>query len=243
MNKVLLILSLLYIPALYAEVIEFPEEELAQESVLPIFDRVEVVKSRNVPTSERFEFGGGFGLNLTEALYDNKSINIHGTYNFTNLHAINFIYIYPFEGLSNMGNDLANGKGLAANQEFDPSLAPYPESYMMLNYQITAYYGKISLSKKFVMNVSLYGLAGLMNVTFSDSSSVGAVVGMGQKFYFNRNFGLRFDLLGMMYQGPDATSAPNGLDPDLVKSQVSSSSLDETLFFRTFFNFGLVYLL
>ena len=241
MNKVLLIISLLYTPALLAEIIEFPEEELARESVLPVFDRIEVVKSRNVPTKERFEVGGGFGLNLTEALYDNKSFNVHVTYNFTNLHAFNFMYISPFTGLSDMGQDLADGKGLSGGR-FDASLAPYPEGYMMANYQITAYYGKISLSKKFVMNIALYGLAGLLNVTFSDTSSIGAIAGLGQKFYFNENFGLRFDLIVMTYSGPDPTTAPNTLNPNLITSQISSAELKDTIYFRTYFNFGLVYL-
>ncbi len=224
-----------------AQVIEFPDSELAQESVLPVFDKVEVVKSRNVPTEERFEMGGGAGLNLTEALYDNKNFNFNLSYNFTNLHAVNFIGIMPLEGLSAMGKDLAAGKGLSGGR-FDASLAPYPKSYMLLNYQITAYYGKISLSKNYVMNISLYGLAGLSSINLTDSSAVGAQVGMGQKFYLSKNLAIRMDLLGLTYSGPDPTSATT-LNPNFVSSPVSSSSLKESLFFRTFFHFGLVYLL
>ncbi|MCB0356103.1 MAG: outer membrane beta-barrel domain-containing protein [Bdellovibrionales bacterium] len=242
MKKFLLVLCIIYTAPLNAEVIEFPEEELAQESVLPVFDRIEVVKSRNVPTKGRFEFGGGLGLNLTEALYDNKNFNLNLTYNFTNIHAVNFMYVSPFTGLSSMGQDLADGKGLSGGR-FDASLAPYPENFMMLNYQITAYYGKISLSKQFVMNIALYGLAGLTNVTFSDTSSIGAVAGLGQKFYFSKNFGIRFDLIGLTYSGPDPTSSKVTLNPVTVKEQVSSSDLDKTLYFRSFFNLGLVYLL
>ncbi|MCB9026192.1 MAG: outer membrane beta-barrel domain-containing protein [Bdellovibrionaceae bacterium] len=240
MRKWIPILVLLYSPMLLAEIIEFPEEELAQESVLPIFDRVEVVKSRNVDVDSRFEVGAGIGFNLTEALYDNKSLNLNITYNFSNLHAVNFIYISPFTGLSNMGEDLANGKGLSGGR-FDASLAPYPKGYMLLNYQLTAYYGKISLSKDYVMNILLYGMAGLANVTFSDTTAMGATVGMGQKFFLTKNLGLRFDLIGIAFSGPDPTSATN-LNPTLITSQVPSSSLEDTLYFRTFFNLGLEYL-
>lgn len=235
-----IIISLLFSSSVKAEVIEFPEEELAQESVLPVFDRIEVVKSRRVAVEERFEVGGGIGFNLTEALYDNKNFNVNLTYNFSNLHAVNFIFVSPFNGLSNMGQDLADGKGLSGGR-FDASLAPYPERYMLLNYQLTAYYGKISISKDYVMNIVLYGLAGLTQVAFSDSTSIGAVAGIGQKFYLTQNFGLRFDLLGTTYSGPDPTTAAN-LNPTLITSQVSSTSLKETIYFRTFFNFGLVYI-
>ena len=37
-------------------------------------------------------------------------------------------------------------------------------------YQLTAYYGKISITKSFVVNLSLYGLVGLGQVSFGDSS-------------------------------------------------------------------------
>jgi outer membrane beta-barrel protein len=237
-----LIVFMAYFPLqVAAQLIEFPDNELAQESVLPVFDKVEVVKSRNVQNEKRFEFGAGFGLNLTEALYDNKNLNFNLTYNFTNLHAINIIGLMPIEGLSNTGSDLAAGKGLSGGR-FDASLAPYPQNYLSANYQITAYYGKISLSKDYVMNLSLYGLAGLSMIQFTDSSTVGAQFGMGQKFFFTKHLALRFDLLGYVYSGPDPTSAVS-LNPNTVTEPVPSSSLDETLNFRTFFNLGLTYIL
>ncbi len=241
MNKFLILILVIFSTHANSEVIEFPEAELAKESVLPIFDKVEVVKSRSIPTEGRIEVGAGFGLNLTEALYDNKNYNLNLAYNLTNLHAVVFTGLFAFDGLSTMGEDLAAGKGLSGGR-FDASLAPYPKSYMGLSYQLTGYYGKISLSKNFVMNVALYGMAGLVNVQFSDASSFGGMIGIGQKFYFNENLALRFDLLGLTYSGADPTSATN-LNPTLVTEQVSSSSLDEILYFRTLFNFGLVYLL
>lgn len=241
MNKILIFVLFAFSSNLKAQLIEFPDSELAQESVLPVFDKVEVVKSRNIQTEKRFEFGAGIGLNLTEALYDNKNLNFNLTYNFTNLHAVSIIGLLPVEGLSNMGTDLAAGKGLSGGR-YDASLAPYPQNYLSANYQITAYYGKISMSKDYVMNLSLYGIAGLSMIKYTDTSTVGAQFGMGQKFFFTRNLALRFDLLGYIYSGPDPTSAVS-LNPNTVREPVPSSSLDETVNFRTFFNLGLTYIL
>jgi hypothetical protein len=42
--------------------IQFPEEELASESVLPIFDQPVSVKNRAVLTAQRLEVGGGGGF-------------------------------------------------------------------------------------------------------------------------------------------------------------------------------------
>ena len=44
-----------------AETIEFPEEELSTESVLPVFDKKVVVRQRAVKTAGRFEIGVGGG--------------------------------------------------------------------------------------------------------------------------------------------------------------------------------------
>ena len=221
--------------------IEFPEDELAQESVLPIFDKVEVVKDRRVKTGGRLELGLGGGLNLTEALYENKNFNFNATYHFTNIHAVNFMYFSMVQGLSAMGTDLAEGRGLIEGQKFDASLAPSPENFLLFNYQATAYYGKISLTKKTVINLTLHGLLGVTSVNFSDSSSVGFNFGVGQKLFFTNNFGLRMDLLALLFSGPDPTS--ERLNPDQGDTAVSSADLDETNYFPTFFNIGFIYIL
>lgn len=220
------------------EVIEFPEEELASESVLPVFDKVFVVKNRNVVFSKRIELGLGGGIALTEALYDNKAGNINISYHFDETHSLNFFALAQANGLSSMGKNLAEGKGLLAGQTFDASLAPHPKSYMLLNYQMNAYYGKVSVTKQSVVNLSLYGLAGLGLVNFGDSNEVSLNLGLGQKIFFTPNFGLRLDLVLLAYNGPDPTSAVAN-----NTSLLSSSDLDKSLFFQTFFTAGFIFLL
>lgn len=222
-----------------AEVIEFSNEELAQESVLPIFETIEVVKNRSVVKTGRFEFGAAIGMNLTEALYNNKAWTLQASYHFDESHAVNVFGLFMLSGLSQMGEDLQAGKGLIPPKRFDASLAPHPESFFFANYEFTAYYGKISLAKDFNMNLTLYGIGGLGMVNFGSESKVGANVGLGQKFFLTNKLSLRFDLRLMLYKGPEPTSFNDlyGIPaPD-------SSQFEETLFVHTLATVGLSWIL
>jgi len=224
------------------EVIKFPDEELATETVLPVFDKAPVVKNRNVVTAKRFEIGGGMGLNMTEALYNSLNFFASGTYHFDENHGINISGLFIMDGLSDKGEALQRGEG-TNGQEFDASLAPQAELILITDYQFNAFYGKISITKNTVMNLSLYFLAGLEFVSFGDSTNFGLNLGFGQKLYLSKDLALRVDLRFLSYLGPDPTSDPNDLNPVVDNSQRSSSDLDETTFFHTFLNVGLVFLL
>jgi len=223
------------LPLARSQTIEFPEDELAQESVLPVFDKTVVVRNRAITTAGRFEIGGGLGLSLIEALYSNFVYGFNGAYHFDEIRGIQFQVLMQPEGLSSNGEKLKNG---AAGVPFDPSRAPSPETFAMVNYQMTVYYGKISLTKQKSMNFSLFCLAGIGLVQFSDATEPALNVGFGQKFYFNPNMAFRFDLGLTMFQGPDPTSINLPPGPEL-----SSSAFDSTLYFRSFLTAGLVFLL
>ncbi|MCB0421868.1 MAG: outer membrane beta-barrel domain-containing protein [Bdellovibrionales bacterium] len=236
---ILLVLGIPFSLIVNAETIEFSTDELARESVLPIFETIEVVKNRSVVKKGRFELGGSIGLNLTEALYNTVNYSVMGSYHFDESHGVNIFGLFMLSGLSQMGKDLQQGKGLIPPKKFDASLAPHPESFIFANYEFTAYYGKISLAKDFNMNLSLYGIAGLGMIGFGSTSKVGANVGLGQKFYLTNSLSLRFDLRFMMYQGPEPTSYNDlyGIPaPD-------ASQFEESLFFHTFATVGLSWLI
>ncbi len=64
--RVSLLTLLAAAPYVHAEEVEFPEEELARESVLPVFESRRDVLNRWVNTAERFEVGLGAGLMIDE---------------------------------------------------------------------------------------------------------------------------------------------------------------------------------
>lgn len=221
-----------------AEEIALPEDELARESVLPVFDKTMVVRNRAVTTEGRFEFGVQAGMNLLEPFYETLVYGIGGSYHFSETHGVNVVATLLSSTLSSNAKDLQAGKGLQGGNTFDVSLAPNVENTLFANYQITAYYGKISVAKTQAMNLSLYGLAGVGLVNWSDKVTPGLNVGFGQKLYFNPRWALRADLTMAIYRGPDPTSRPlDAGDPPL-----DSGAFDQTLYFRTFLTAGLVHL-
>ena len=217
----------------FADLIELPEDELARETVLPVFDKRMVVRNRTVTTEKRFELGGGIGLNASEPLYEQMSFNLYGTYHFSEVHGVNVFATFVSDELSQAGKDLKAGKGLIG-PAFDASRAPNLESLMFVNYQFTAYYGKMSVTKKTTMNLSLYGLLGVGLANWSDASEFAADFGVGQKLYLNKNFGLRFDLIVAMYLGPDPTNPNSGVSMEPTAQKHASSDFDSNFYFRPF---------
>ena len=96
--------------------------------------------------------------------------------------------------------------GLGIPKTFNASLAPHKKSMIGLHYQYTAYYGKISLAKEMIMNLSLYGLMGGGAYIMDNYTAPMMNIGFGQRFYFTRNMAFRLDLLFSVYNGIDLTS-------------------------------------
>ena len=225
-----------------ADQIEFPEEELATESVLPVFDETVVVRNRAVTVKQRFELGGGFGLNLLEPLYNNFVYNLSGAYHLDETHGVNVTAMFQQSGLSGNGEDLKAGKGGILNP-IDASLAPSPEYFVFGNYQATAYYGKISITKTKAMNLSLYGLLGLGVVSFGDSTEPALNFGFGQKLYFSKNFAIRIDFSMAGYNGPDPTNPKAGISISPGQPSRNSDDFESEFYLRSFLTAGVVYLL
>jgi outer membrane beta-barrel protein len=216
-----------------AAVIEFPEEELARESVLPVFERRVAVRNRSIVTSGRFEFGANFGYSLIEPFFNPYNLGFNMSYHFNETHGVNLMSNFWLTGTSKYSDQLQNQEGLNLH------LAPSVQSINMLNYQFTAYYGKMSLAKDLVINQSLYGLLGLGMVQMGGESMTALSGGLGQKFYISRSWALRFDLRVMLFQGPDVVSR----DLKNQTTQKSPSYFDQTLVIHSVLNAGMVFLL
>ena len=218
--------------------IHVPEDELATETVLPVFQKKNTVLNRHVTNERHIEIGVGAGMNLNEPYYNQTNTAMLATYYFTNIHALNIFGTYYMQGLSNYGQQLKNGDGIAggASQGFDASKAPSPQYSVFANYQYTAYYGKISLTKQTVMNLSLFGYAGAGVFAVTSRTLPALDIGIGQNFYFTPNWGMRFDLKMVAYKGPDATS--QSLKPT---DNPSASSFDDRFFYNTYLNGSLIY--
>lgn len=220
----------------YAEQVKFPDEELATESVLPNFDQPQAVRNRSVNLAGRFELGAGASYDLIEPFFNPYGFNLNLTYNLSEENGINFFYNYYFGGNTSYVGQLNNIPNTSS--KFNLQNAPPPSYQVLVNYQYTAFYGKLSFTKDFVMNLSLFGFVGGGGFKIGDGLNPMVDVGLGQKFYFSPNSALRFDLRFNFYQGPDVISATIPATGDTV----SASNFTKRLFIGSLLSASYVYL-
>lgn len=212
----------------------FPEEELAKESVLPVFDVPTMVKNRNVTVDGRFEIGGFGGFVTDEPIYNQMILGGIATYHFNEVHGLNLIYGQYQKGVGQYSKDLNSSVGL----DFSKTFAP--QSYLVGNYQLTGYYGKISLLKNWNASIHLYGLIGAGAVMYQGLQQFALDYGVGQRIYFTKNFALRFDYRFMRYNGPNPVSASK---ESLQAGKLKITDYSSTTYFLNHVTLALVFLL
>lgn len=197
----------------YAEVkISFPEEELATESVLPVFEEKIAVKNRKVNHKGRLEINFMAGMVTSEPIYNPFNFGASLTYHFDNTQAVHIMGTMFSDGLSSSGEDLRNNvlsedDGTISDRRFDAMKAPHKQWLLAAHYQYTAYYGKISITRDNIMHLTLSGLLGGGVYNMDDLMVPTVNVGFSQRLYFNSWLALRMDILFSIYNGPDIMSA------------------------------------
>jgi outer membrane beta-barrel protein len=222
----------------FASQVRLPDEELARESVLPVFDHAPSVLNRTIVTAGRFEVGPMLGLMLNEAFYDPVNYGITASYHINETHGFNFTGHIFGDGRSRYAIQIdqeINGANL--------KYAPNPEFLALLNYQLTGYYGKLSLTKNYVMNLSLFFSGGVGMLGFGGDIFPAANAGIGQKFYLTKSIALRTDLRVLLY------SAPNVLNDKIqdtlanANEKLDASAFNTDNFYNTLLGLSLVVLL
>ncbi len=170
-----------------AEVVNLPPEELAQESVLPVFDNPVSVKNRNIVTEGRIDTNFFYGYAMTEPIASVSKLGLGIYYNTSESRAWGLLLAKNFSGLSSYAEQLKNQYNL------DYSRVPYPEMTAMLDYNLKAFYGKMSISKSLVFNTILFGSLSAGAVKYVHKTYPAVAVGLGQKFYFGKKWALRAD--------------------------------------------------
>lgn len=235
----------------FAKQIKLSEDELSTEAVMPVFDEKIVIKNRRVSHASKVELGVFGGNVLSEAIFDPMTFGASLAYHFDNTHGFFATFGMYQDKLSGNGERLKNGdteEVAGETKYFDASRAPKKEFMVAGHYQYSAYYGKVSLTKETVMNLSLYGLLGAGAYMIGGEVAPLINVGVGQRFYFTKNVALRLDLILSSYYGPDITSTfgtDNSLDdpPTPAQPAVDASAFDKKMLFDTQINFGLTVLL
>ena len=235
MKKFLIILLVLFGSySAWAEKIIFPEDELATESVLPKFDRPDSVRSRNIATAGRFEFGAFTGWASDEPIFNPIQFGGTATYHFDETHGLNLVYGLFGGGVNSYAKEINSSVGLDYTNAFGP------KGYYLADYQFTGFYGKMSMAKDTVVNLHLFGLVGAGMMDFGGVNEMILNFGLGQKFYFSKNAALRFDMRFMRYNGPNPAAISK---TDLNSGTKTAEDFESTSFLTTHLTVGVVFLL
>ena len=195
---ILTALNVLSLRAWSAETVDIPAEELARESVLPKFDKPDNVRNRNVVLDKKMEFGMYFGGNFTEPIYAQSKIGFNLGYHLSEDAAVMFNFAKWMSGRNTQYVPQIESKG---SLDFDR--IPNLQYSLWGNYEITSYYGKISMTKQGVMNVAMYPIVGLGVTKYDNKVYPGVDGGIGQKYYFTKALALRIDFKLQYQQGPN----------------------------------------
>ncbi len=191
---------MLFTSASRAEMVEFPQEELSRESVLPIFDQPEAVKKRTVPFADRYQLEGFAGMGLSDPFYNAYPVGIEALYHLNDIHAAGLRVAWV---ASSQTSYVPQIQQLPNANSIPFASAPSMKYFALGEYEFTPYYGKISLTKQNVMNLSISGTVFGGAVGMDAETSPGFGVGLNERFLFTRNLGIKIDLRAMFYQQTD----------------------------------------
>ena len=118
------------------EKVRFSEEELVQETVLPIFDKTSVVKNRLISTSGRLELGLGLGASFLDTFFKKPVYEAHLTYHINEMHGILLSGVLMNTNLSRQGRCVETGRCFQGTS--GPRLSQTPRIPKV-------FYGKLSI--------------------------------------------------------------------------------------------------
>ncbi|MBE8162703.1 MAG: hypothetical protein HAW63_01795 [Bdellovibrionaceae bacterium] len=232
--------------SLQAKALTFDLDFLPKETVLPLVEDRVFVKNKTILLNNQLSLGFGGGVLLTEALFNNAAGFLSLTYNFTELHGVSLNTFYRVPGLSDAGK-----KADQASAKFSLKLVPQLTALHYAIYKYTAYYGKISLSHDWVMNLTTSVNMGGGVAQYNDAKFPLVALNADQSFYFSSNFAFNVSLGLFFYKGPDffckdkgestADQACVDRPPDPVR-RITSKELPKEWKNHTYLQTGLIYL-
>ena len=190
--------------------VNLTEKELARESVLPLIENSQSVRNRNVSKASAFSIYPLAGMVINNPFFSNIAIGGTLGYHFNEFHSVNLFGVYMFSNATQYVDDIISNESLTnlPNNGYLKDFKSFPQAKALALgiYEFSPLYGKMSFTKNTVLNTDLLFSAGAGTIIFGTSSPLPAfTVGLGQRFYFGKNWGLRFDLIGLMYLGPNYT--------------------------------------
>lgn len=217
-----------------ADQIVVPQDELAQETVYPIFDNPVSVRNRNIQDVETFDIGIIGGYAISEPIANPSKLGMSINYHFNEAHSLGMVWTQNASGVSK------DAEALKTDFNLDFSRAPYPENSVLADYNYKIYYGKLSLAKDSVLNTSIYTSAATGMVKYVHKSYPTVSVGIGERFYLTEHLALKTDLRLFINNAPipfKSGALRAGVDP-----VPTYDSFSERVTYTTHLELGLNYL-
>lgn len=218
----------------FADQIVLSQDELAQETVYPLFDNPISVKSRNIKDSETFDVGIIGGYAISEPISNPSKYGATINYHFSELHSLGLIWTKNSTGVSK------DAEALQTDFSLDFTRAPNPEYSLLTDYNYKLFYGKLSITKESVLNTSIYTSVSAGLLKYVHKSYPAIAVGVGERFYFNHHLSLKADLRIFINNAPipfKSGALRTGVDP-----VPAYDSFDERITYTTHLELGLNYL-
>ena len=172
MKIVVVIFMLGAVASVFCQTIRFPDEELAQETVLPVFENNKnVVMNRTVQLKYKLNLSQSILFRGDEPFYNPLAFSLNMGFAFNETHSMKLIGLYFQPGISTQGQALKRGVPIAYKEapglspsgkdlvqrskkkttveilKFDAGTAPHPKAALFAGYEIIPFYGKLSFTK------------------------------------------------------------------------------------------------
>ncbi len=213
-----------------AETVSLTDDELPNESVVPILDSPLAVQSRALTFSQRWAGQFGTGWLLDEPFYQNLYIEGRIGYHWNETSGIALKFMNWSKGVSNYGQQFTS---------LNFSYAHGPETGYGFVYENRFIYGKVSFAKNIVLPVSMSSSYDLGMIQYGSKSLPFGGIGLNNSVYFNKNLGVTLGVKFLIRQAFDPLSqslrnqATPPTDGDFTAKTRYSTGLD----------LGLIYLL
>lgn len=182
--------------------VQFSTDELPSESVTPVLDFPQAVQSRLLTFSQKFDVTPFYGWMLDEPFYQKEFFGVQANYSTDEVNSFGFRFQAWTQGISSYGKQFEES---SANLRFD--WARGPQAAAMFNYEAKFMYGKISIAKGTVLPTVVYGILQAGTINYGNRNLPLFGLGLGQKFFLTKRWGLQFQLQQWLHQQLDPLSA------------------------------------
>jgi outer membrane beta-barrel protein len=188
--------------ASWAEEVAIPDSELSKEVSYPLLDTPRAVVNRILTFTNRVEVEFGPSWILDEPFYQNQSFDLGIFFHWSEFSGVGLRYMHWATGLSDYAKQF--GKG---TNPLDLNRSNGPENGYSAEYEYRLFYGKISVGKETVFPISIRATGELGMISYGVKTLPFAAAGIGNRFFFNRNFGINADMKVMYRDAIDPVSA------------------------------------